>query len=68
MYADGVTGFGVNRAAKVLAEHNNQSVFYYRFNFKGKYSHFYVPGTNNTVPYGKYYFKNAHKLIYLHPI
>ncbi|KAB0794137.1 hypothetical protein PPYR_13757 [Photinus pyralis] len=52
LYSDGMIGFGVNRAAKLLAEKSNESVFYYRFNYKGRHSFFYLPDSNHTVPYG----------------
>lgn len=55
LYADALTGFGVNRAAKLFSEKNNQSVYYYRFDYKGRYSHFYLPESNSTIPYGKYF-------------
>lgn len=54
MYNEAQSGFAVNRAVKLLAAKSKQSVFYYRFSYKGKYSHYYLPGTNNTVTYGKY--------------
>ncbi|KAF2903951.1 hypothetical protein ILUMI_02213 [Ignelater luminosus] len=50
LYADGVIGFGVNRGVKLLSENSNRPVYYYRFSFKGRYSHFYLPGTQ--TPYG----------------
>ncbi|KAK4874274.1 hypothetical protein RN001_013634 [Aquatica leii] len=52
LYSDGMVGFEVNRGAKILAEKSNESVYYYRFNYKGRHSFFYLPDTNNTVPYG----------------
>jgi len=52
LYGDAIVGFGVNRAAKLLAEKSNESVYYYRFNYKGRHSRFYLPDSNNTAPYG----------------
>ncbi|XP_045476842.1 juvenile hormone esterase-like [Harmonia axyridis] len=52
LYADGLTGFAVNRGVKLLAEKNTQPVFYYKFNYKGRYSHYYLPDSNGTIPYG----------------
>ncbi|XP_056638299.1 juvenile hormone esterase-like [Diorhabda sublineata] len=52
LYSDALTGFGVNRAVKLFAEYSNSSVYYYQFNYQGRYSHFYTPESNNTVPYG----------------
>ncbi|KAK9883514.1 hypothetical protein WA026_001690 [Henosepilachna vigintioctopunctata] len=51
IYSDAQTGFAVNRGVKLLAE-KTQSVYYYRFNYKGRYSHYYLPDSNGTVPYG----------------
>lgn len=53
LYADALTGFSVFRAAELLSEKSNKSVYYYRFNYKGKYSHFYLPESNGTIPFGK---------------
>ncbi|CAH1958126.1 unnamed protein product [Acanthoscelides obtectus] len=52
IYTDALEGFPINRAAKLMVEHNKGPVYYYRFSFTGKYSHFYLPDTNNTVPHG----------------
>lgn len=52
MFNEAQTGFAVNRAVKLLAARNSQPVYYYKFSYKGKYSHYYLPGTNNTVTYG----------------
>ncbi|KAJ8927313.1 hypothetical protein NQ314_020227 [Rhamnusium bicolor] len=54
LYADSTVGFAVNRAAKLIAEHSNASVFYYKFSYQGRFSHFYTPESNNSSPYGKY--------------
>lgn len=53
LYSDGIVGFNVNRAVKVIASKNSAAVYYYNFNYKGRYSFFYLPDSNNTVPYGK---------------
>ncbi|GJQ73729.1 hypothetical protein Trydic_g14063 [Trypoxylus dichotomus] len=52
MYADGVIGFSINRGTKLLSAYSTQKVFYYLFNYHGKYTHAYYPNTNNTKPYG----------------
>ncbi|KAK5641616.1 hypothetical protein RI129_010163 [Pyrocoelia pectoralis] len=52
LYSDGMIGFGVNRAAKLLSEKGHEAVYYYRFNYKGRHSFFYLPDSNQTVPYG----------------
>ncbi|KAF5277162.1 hypothetical protein FQR65_LT03868 [Abscondita terminalis] len=41
LYADGLIGFGVNRGVKLLAKFNTESTYYYRFSYKGRYSHVY---------------------------
>ncbi|KAF5277168.1 hypothetical protein FQR65_LT03874 [Abscondita terminalis] len=64
LYSDGLFGFAVNRGAKLLAEKSNESVYYYRFNYKGRHSYFYLPDSNNTVPYGV---AHGDDLIYLFP-
>lgn len=49
----------------MLSEKSNQPVYYYRFNYKGRYSHFYLPESNNTMPYGVVH---SDDLIYLFQI
>ncbi|XP_018565472.1 esterase E4-like [Anoplophora glabripennis] len=65
LYADSVTGFGVNRAAKLIAEHSNASVYYYRFSYQGRYSHFYTPRSNNKIIYGVVHEDDFFYLIYV---
>ncbi|CAH1135617.1 unnamed protein product [Ceutorhynchus assimilis] len=48
LYADSLLGFGVNRAAKLMSEHNSHPTFYYRYSYQGDYSFFYYPNTNKT--------------------
>lgn len=62
LYADGIIGFGVNRAAKLIAEKSSEPVYYYRFSYQGRFSLFYTPESNNTAPYGVVH---ADDLIYL---
>ncbi|KAF5306930.1 hypothetical protein FQA39_LY00160 [Lamprigera yunnana] len=50
LYADGVVGFGVNNGIKLIAERNKEATYYYRFSFKGRFSH--VNLSNSTIPYG----------------
>nr|QIK02107.1 carboxylesterase 6 [Holotrichia parallela] len=52
LYADGVIGFGTNRGVKLLSKYNTKHVYYYLFNYHGRYTHAYYPNTNNTLPYG----------------
>lgn len=53
IYADGITGFEVNRAAKVIAAKNTESTYYYCVTYRGRYSFFYLPDSNNTQTAGK---------------
>lgn len=39
---------------KLIAEKSDKAVYYYKFSYQGRYSHFYLPGSNDSVPYGKY--------------
>nr|XP_023028677.1 venom carboxylesterase-6-like [Leptinotarsa decemlineata] len=52
LYEDAIVTFTINRAAKLVSQYGNKPVYYYCFTFQGRYSNFYLPGTNNTVPYG----------------
>ncbi|KAL3273420.1 hypothetical protein HHI36_014864 [Cryptolaemus montrouzieri] len=52
LYNEAQSGFAVNRAVKLLASKNSQPVYYYRFSYKGRFSHYYLPESNGTVPYG----------------
>ncbi|KAJ8959088.1 hypothetical protein NQ318_022345 [Aromia moschata] len=65
LYADSIIGFSVNRAAKLIAEHSNESVYYYRFSYQGRYSHFYLPDSNNTTPYGVVHHDDLIYLFYI---
>jgi len=51
LYTDALVGFASHRAAELFAQKINESVYYYRFNFKGKYSNFYLPCCDGN-PYG----------------
>lgn len=53
LFSDALVGFNVNRFVEVMSQENDK-VFYYNFNYKGRYSSFYLPDSNNTSPYGKY--------------
>lgn len=54
LYADGVVGFSVHRAAKLIADKNKANTYYYCFTYKGRYSYFYLPDSNRTKTAGKY--------------
>lgn len=53
LYGDALVGFSVNRAAKLIADHSNQTTYYYKFEYQGRYSHFYSPSNNKSEAYGK---------------
>lgn len=36
----------------MLAEKNKEPVYFYEFTYQGRYSHFYLPGSDGTEPYG----------------
>ncbi|XP_044730504.1 venom carboxylesterase-6-like isoform X2 [Chrysoperla carnea] len=48
LYADGI-GWSVNRLACLLAKSNDFPVYFYKFAYKGRFSHFYSPFTNETI-------------------
>lgn len=49
LYADGVIGFEVHRYATLIAEYTDIPIYYYRFSYKGRYSHFYLSDKNDTL-------------------
>lgn len=53
IYADGIEGFRVNRATNLISAKNTENTYYYCFTYRGKYSYFYLPDTNNTETAGK---------------
>nr|QIK02109.1 carboxylesterase 9 [Holotrichia parallela] len=61
LFSDALVGFNVNRFVEVVAQ-KNEHVFYYNFNYKGRYSFFYLTDSNNTTPYGA---SHIDDLIYL---
>lgn len=65
LYADALVGFGVNRAAELISEKNNASTYYYKFNYQGRYSHYYTPDSNNTKPYGVVHHDDLIYLFYI---
>ncbi|KAF5306931.1 hypothetical protein FQA39_LY00161 [Lamprigera yunnana] len=50
LYSDSLVEFGINRGVKLISDKNTKNTYYYRFSFKGRYSHVYLP--NTTIPYG----------------
>ncbi|KAF2886687.1 hypothetical protein ILUMI_19486 [Ignelater luminosus] len=66
LYADAITGFNVNRGIKLIARKNDKPVYYYCFTFRGRYSHFYLPGTQ--TPYGPVHHDELFYLFYISPL
>ncbi|GJQ73731.1 hypothetical protein Trydic_g14065 [Trypoxylus dichotomus] len=64
LFSDSLVGFNVNRFVEVVA-HKNERVFYYNFNYKGRYTFFYLPDSNNTSPYDILGASHLDDLIYL---
>ncbi|KRT81773.1 esterase [Oryctes borbonicus] len=64
LYSDSLVGFNVNRFVEVMAQ-KNEHVFYYNFNYKGRYSFFYLPDSNNTSPYGASHLDDLIYLFYI---
>ncbi|KAB0794136.1 hypothetical protein PPYR_13756 [Photinus pyralis] len=63
LYADGVIGFGVNRAAKLLAAKNSEPTYYYKFSYEGRYSFHYKP--NTTTPEGVVHHDDLQYIFYI---
>lgn len=53
LYADGIIGFTVNRGVKLISAKSKEDTYYYCFTYKGKYSFFYLPDSDN-VTIGKF--------------
>ncbi|KAG5891221.1 hypothetical protein JTB14_036137 [Gonioctena quinquepunctata] len=53
IYSDTLIGYDNHRAANLIAKYSKEPVYYYCFTFQGRHSYFYLPGTNNSVPWGK---------------
>jgi carboxylesterase type B len=68
LYADSIIGFAVNRAANLLSQRSSAPVYYYEFTYQGRYSHFYLPGSNETVPYGVVHHDDLIYLFYVSAI
>nr|XP_023020747.1 esterase FE4-like [Leptinotarsa decemlineata] len=56
IYDDTIQTFVNNRAAKLISQYGDKPVYYYCFTFQGRYSNFYLPGSNNTIPWGNIIF------------
>ncbi|KAJ3625229.1 hypothetical protein MTP99_018790 [Tenebrio molitor] len=51
IYKD-IVGFPVDRAVELISRKSSKPIYYYEFTYQGRYSFYYLPGTNNTVPNG----------------
>ncbi|XP_068082436.1 esterase E4 [Anabrus simplex] len=63
MYSDSIICFGVDRAAKVVANISSKPVWFYEFDYQGRYSFVYKP--NSTVPYGVMHQDDSMYLFYM---
>jgi carboxylesterase type B len=51
VYKD-IVGFQSDRAVELISKKCSKPVYYYEITYQGRYSTYYRPGTNDTVPYG----------------
>lgn len=65
IYADSNVGFGVHRGVKIISERNTAATYYYKFSYPGSYSHYYLPGSNGTQPYGVVHHDDLIYLFYI---
>lgn len=49
MYRDALITFSVVQTAKLLAAKNSEPVYLYLFNYQGRFSHDYFPGTQKPL-------------------
>ncbi|EFA04389.1 hypothetical protein TcasGA2_TC014687 [Tribolium castaneum] len=64
-FADSIIGFAANRAARLISLKNSEPVYYYEFTYQGRFSHFYLPDSNNTIPYGVVHHDDLIYLFYI---
>ncbi|XP_046679909.1 esterase FE4-like [Homalodisca vitripennis] len=65
LYADSRVIFSVYQAAKLIAEQSSAPVYYYKFDFEGRYSYRYRLGTQ--IPYGVGHHDDLIYLFYISP-
>ncbi|RZC31840.1 COesterase domain containing protein [Asbolus verrucosus] len=65
VYADAI-GFQLDRAVQLLSEKCSKPVYYYEFTYQGRYSHFYLPGTQ--TPYGVVHHDDLIYSFYISPL
>lgn len=52
LFREAIITFPVKRSARLLAEYSDQPIYFYKFQYQGRYSFIYSP-ENSTTPYGK---------------
>nr|XP_023027102.1 esterase FE4-like [Leptinotarsa decemlineata] len=65
LYSDSIIGFSNNRAAKLFTRYGDKPVYYYRLSYRGRFSHFYLPDSNNSIPYGVVHHDDLIYLFYI---
>ncbi|KAG8277021.1 hypothetical protein J6590_051922 [Homalodisca vitripennis] len=65
LYADSLIIFSVWQAAQLIAEKSSAPVYFYKFDFEGRYSYRYRLGTQ--IPYGVGHHDDLIYLIYISP-
>ncbi|KAI4456238.1 carboxylesterase [Holotrichia oblita] len=65
LYADGIEGFRVNRATKLISAKNIENTYYYCFTYRGRYSYYYLPDTNDTETVGPVHHDDLIYLFYI---
>ena len=51
LYSDALIRYGHDMTSKLASKLSDQPVYSYQFEYQGRYSHWYMPGTQK--PYGK---------------
>ncbi|KAJ3646359.1 hypothetical protein Zmor_023949 [Zophobas morio] len=67
-YSDSIVGFPANRAVDLISTYSNKPVYYYLFTYQGRYSHFYLPDSNGTIPNGVAHHDDLIYLFYISPL
>nr|QIK02110.1 carboxylesterase 10 [Holotrichia parallela] len=65
LYRDGITGFAINRAVKLISEKNSANTYYHLVTYRGRYSYFYLPDTNRTQTAGASHHDELMYLFYM---
>ncbi|KAJ3646360.1 hypothetical protein Zmor_023950 [Zophobas morio] len=67
-YSDSIVGFPANRAVDLISTYSSKPVYYYQFTYQGRYSHFYLPDSNGTIPNGVAHHDDLIYLFYISPL